>query len=90
MRKNGGDNVYSYKTTGTCSTEIILVIKDEVIHACTFEKGCRGNTEGLCRLAVGRRVDEVIDLVKGIECRNGTSCPDQLALALEQWKQENT
>ena len=41
-------------------------------------------TQGVAKLVVGRKVEEVISLLKGIQCRNGTSCPDQLAQALEQ------
>ena len=44
---------------------------------------CPGNTQGVAKLVVGRKVEEVIALLKGIQCRNGTSCPDQLARALE-------
>ena len=49
-----------------------------------FIGGCAGNTQGVARLAKGRKIDEVISLCKGIQCRGGTSCPDQLARALEQ------
>ena len=48
-----------------------------------FVGGCTGNTQGVARLVVGRKVKDVIAMLKGIQCRNGTSCPDQLAQALE-------
>ena len=73
----------SYKTTGTCSQEIQYEVTDGVVTACQFVGGCRGNTQGVAKLAVGRKAEDVIALLKGIECRNGTSCPDQLARALE-------
>ncbi len=44
-----------------------------------FVGGCPGNTVGVAKLAVGRKVEDVIALLKGIQCRNGTSCPDQLS-----------
>lgn len=44
---------------------------------------CPGNTQGVAKLVVGRKVEDVIALLKGIRCRNGTSCPDQLARAQE-------
>ena len=50
---------------------------------CEFVGGCPGNTRGVAKLAIGRKVEDVITLLKGIQCRNGTSCPDQLARALE-------
>ncbi len=44
-----------------------------------FVGGCPGNTVGVAKLAVGQKVEDVIALLKGIQCRNGTSCPDQLS-----------
>lgn len=76
----------SYKTSGTCSREIIFDVADHKITSVKFISGCRGNTQGVAKLAVGRDIDEVIALLGGIECRNGTSCPDQLAKALIEYK----
>ncbi len=74
----------TYKTQGTCSMAIEYEVADGVLTACRFVGGCPGNTQGVARLAVGRRVEDVIATLKGIQCRNGTSCPDQLARALEK------
>ena len=65
-----------YQTQGTCSQAIQYEVQDGVLTACRFVGGCPGNTQGVARLAVGRPVDEVISLLKGIQCRGGTSCPD--------------
>ena len=73
----------TYKTTGTCSRAINYEVADGVVTKCEFVGGCPGNTQGVAKLVVGRKVDEVVALLKGIQCRNGTSCPDQLARALE-------
>ena len=73
----------TYTTQGTCSRAIEYEVTDCVLTACRFIGGCPGNTQGVAKLAVGRKVEEVIALLKGIQCRNGTSCPDQLARALE-------
>ena len=73
----------TYKTQGTCSKEIEYEVTDGVLTACRIVGGCPGNTQGVAKLAVGRKVADVIALLKGIPCRNGTSCPDQLARALE-------
>lgn len=73
----------SFKTSGTCSREIEYEVTDGVLTSCRFIGGCPGNTQGVARLAVGRKVEDVIATLKGIQCRNGTSCPDQLAQALE-------
>ena len=80
--------MYSYKTRGTCSQRIDFEIEDGILKTVNFIGGCRGNTQGVARLAEGRPVDEVIALVEGIQCRGGTSCPDQLAVALKKWKEE--
>ena len=77
------DAMKTYKTQGTCSQAISYEVTDGVLTACQFNGGCPGNTQGVAKLAVGRKVDDVIAILKGIQCRNGTSCPDQLARALE-------
>ncbi len=82
--------MFSYKTSGTCSREIFFDVEDNKITSVRFVNGCAGNTQGVAKLAVGRDVDEVIALLGGIQCRNGTSCPDQLARALKEYKQKNT
>ena len=73
----------TYQTQGTSSRTIDYEVTEGVITACRFIGGCPGNTQGVARLAVGRKVEDVIAALKGIQCRNGTSCPDQLARALE-------
>ena len=78
--------MYRYKTFGTCSQEILVELDGDTIKSVQFIGGCTGNTQGVAKLAVGRKVDDVIALLKGIQCRNGTSCPDQLARALEEIK----
>lgn len=78
--------MYTYKTRGVCSTEILFDIKNDIITDLTIVGGCRGNTQGVAKLAIGRNVDEVISFLKGIKCRGNTSCPDQLATALELYK----
>lgn len=67
---------------GTCARGATYTIENGVITACTIHGGCAGNTQGVARLVVGRPVSEVVALLQGIQCRNGTSCPDQLARAL--------
>ncbi len=73
----------TYQTHGTCSRAINYEVKDGLVTACQFVGGCVGNTQGVAKLVVGRKVEDVIAMLKGIVCRNGTSCPDQLARALE-------
>lgn len=74
-----------YKTTGTCAKEIKLEVDHGVIQSVEFVLGCPGFTHALSRLLVGMRVEDAIAQLKGIQCLDkGTSCPDQLALALLQ------
>ena len=81
--------MFSYKTKGTCSTAIDLEInQNNIITACKFHHGCKGNTEGLARMVVGRNADEVRDMLRGIPCRGATSCPDQLSRAIEAYQNQ--
>ena len=81
--------MFHYKTRGTCSTQIDLEIDGNgVITSCAFTNGCRGNTQGLARMVIGRKADEVKDLLRGVQCRGGTSCPDQLSKASEAYQQQ--
>ena len=79
--------MFSYKTKGTCSSRMNIETEGDIITRVEIIDGCRGNTQGLSRLAEGRKIDEVIALLEGIQCRDGTSCPDQLAQALKQLKE---
>ena len=75
--------MFRYTTHGTCSQQILIDAEGDTIRAVQFIGGCAGNTQGVARLAQGMKIDEVIARCKGIQCRGGTSCPDQLARALE-------
>lgn len=73
-----------YNTKGTCSRKIYLEIEDGVISSCRFEGGCSGNTQGVSALVIGMKPEDAIKRLKGIRCgMRPTSCPDQLARALE-------
>ena len=80
--------MFEYKTTGTCSTQIDLEIEDGVITHCKFHNGCRGNTQGLARMVIGRKADVVKEILRGVPCRGDTSCPDQLSKAIEAYEQQ--
>ena len=78
---------YTYKTKGTCSRQMTVEVEEGIIKNVNFVGGCMGNIEGITRLVIGRPVDEIIGLLKGVQCgMRGTSCPDQLARALEEMK----
>jgi uncharacterized protein (TIGR03905 family) len=73
----------TYYTEGVCSKEINFEIEDGRVKSVRFINGCHGNLKAVCTLVEGLPATEVIKKLKGIMCRNGTSCPDQLAKALE-------
>lgn len=76
-----------YKTSGTCSQLIDLEVEGDVIRSVAFTGGCNGNLKGISALVSGMKVDDAISKLKGIKCGfQNTSCPDQLARALEQYK----
>ena len=74
-----------YKTKGTCARAVIVDVEDGVITDCEFVGGCSGNTQGVAALVKGMKVEDAVAKIKGIKCgMKSTSCPDQLALALEE------
>lgn len=79
-----------YKTSGTCSQLIDLEIEGDVIQSVAFTGGCNGNLKGISALVAVMKLDEAISKLKGIQCgHKTTSCPDQLARALEQYQAEH-
>lgn len=76
-----------YETSGTCSRLIDFEVEGGVIKSVAFTGGCNGNLQGISALVSGMKVDDAISKLKGIKCGfKNTSCPDQLANALEQYK----
>ena len=79
----------SYKPRGVCSRLINLDVEGDLLKDLEIIGGCPGNAQGICKLAKGRPVKEVIGLLDGIRCgAKRTSCPDQLAQALKQVEQQ--
>lgn len=77
--------MYTYKPKGVCSRNISFDIKDNKITNLSFTGGCPGNLLGLSHLVEGLEVEEAVKRLKGVDCNGrGTSCPDQLATALEE------
>ena len=77
----------TYKTNGTCSRIIEFEIQEDKVTSVSFQGGCNGNLKGIGKLVEGMPVDEVINRLEGIRCGfKSTSCPDQLAEALKEYK----
>ena len=83
---------YEYQPRGVCSRRIRLTLENGTVREVCFEGGCSGNTQGVSKLVEGMDIDEVIKRTDGILCgARPTSCPDQLARALKQYKaQQNS
>ncbi len=77
--------MFTYIPKNVCSRKIILDIENNKILSCEFVGGCTGNTQGISKLVVGMTPQEVIDRLSNIQCRAGTSCPDQLSKALKEY-----
>lgn len=76
---------YIYEPKGVCSRQIILEVENGIVENLEVIGGCHGNLQGIAALIKGMKVEEVIKKLKGIDCRErGTSCPDQIAKALEE------
>ena len=77
--------MYEYKTKGTCSQMIYFDLEDGKVKNVQFLGGCNGNLKGIAQLVEGMDIDFVIGRCKGNTCGpRSTSCPDQLAHALEE------
>ena len=80
---------YRYEPEGVCSYEMIFEIENNIIKSLKILGGCPGNTVGVSKLVEGKDIETVIKLLKRIPCRDKkTSCPDQVAKALEQYKKQ--
>lgn len=76
---------YTYEPKGVCSRQINLEVEEGVVIKLEVIGGCNGNLQGISKLVEGMKVEEVIRKLKGINCKEkGTSCPDQIARALEE------
>ena len=76
--------MFEYKTQGTCSSLIRFSIEDGKVHSISFQNGCDGNLKGISSLCEGMDARKLIESLKGIQCgRKPTSCPEQLARAVE-------
>ena len=75
---------YNYNTNGVCSRQISFDIEDGKIKNVSFVGGCNGNLKGICALVEGTDANEIIKRLRGTKCgMKNTSCPDQLAVAIE-------
>lgn len=82
---------FIHRNKGTCSTEVAFSVVNGRMHNVVFTGGCKGNTQGVARMVEGCAPDEVLKRLKGILCGDKpTSCPDQLARAIEAWKRESS
>lgn len=80
---------YTYTPKGVCSMQMIFDIDGNIVKGLKIIGGCPGNTVGVAKLIEGKTIDEIINTLKGIDCGGrGTSCPDQIARALLEYKEK--
>ena len=85
MGRKGQMMTYTYIPKGTCSRKMIVELENDIIKDVKIEGGCNGNLQGISNLVRGMKAQDAIEKMKGIRCGfKPTSCPDQLAIALEQ------
>ena len=81
---------FSYRTTGTCSRAITVTVDGDTLTDVKFMGGCDGNLKGIAALVKGMKIDDAVEKLSGITCGfKPTSCPDQLARALKEYKAQN-
>lgn len=77
-----------YNPKGVCSVKMVVEVEDNIISNVSIIGGCPGNSLGISKLCVGMKIDDAINKLSGIDCRGrGTSCPDQLSIALSKLKE---
>ena len=76
---------YTFVPKGVCSQRMDITLEDGIVKDLKVTGGCHGNLQGICALVKGRPAEEVIETLRGIDCRGkGTSCPDQLSRGLRE------
>ena len=81
----------TFRTKGSCSREIIFTVdENDTLTSVKFLGGCSGNLQAISRLVVGKKISDIVNTLKGIQCKNGTSCPDQLTQALLDYEKRKT
>ncbi len=79
------EKIINYKTKGTCSSSIYIVLDGDIVKSVKYSGGCNGNLKGISKLVAGMPAEKVISLLEGTTCGfKNTSCPDQLARALKE------
>ena len=81
---------FTYRTKGTCSSQIELELDGNVVHNVKFTGGCDGNLKAIPKLVEGMTVEEIESRIRGIHCGfKNTSCGDQLAKACRAALEQN-
>ncbi len=79
----------NFKTSGVCARNINFEVEDGILKSIDFDGGCNGNLSGIGNLLVGMKVEDIISKLNGVDCKGrGTSCPDQVSIALKQYMAE--
>lgn len=80
---------YEYTPVGVCSKKMKFEIENNIIKDIEIIGGCSGNSQGVIALCKDQPIDMIINKLKGIKCGfKSTSCPEQLAIALQKYKEK--
>lgn len=80
---------FEYNPKGVCSSKIIFNIDNNKVLDAKIIGGCPGNGLGIRSLLKDQNIDYIIGKLAGIKCGfKNTSCPDQIAIALKEYKQK--
>ena len=86
------EKTFEYIPQNVCSRSLVIHYDEDIVTGVEVVGGCHGNLQGIAALVKGMKIDDVIAKLQGIQCRGSrtrmTSCPDQLANALIQLKQQ--
>ncbi|MCI9606522.1 MAG: TIGR03905 family TSCPD domain-containing protein [Oscillospiraceae bacterium] len=75
---------FNYQPKGVCARQMTFEVEDGIVKSLQVQGGCHGNLQGISKLVVGMKVEDVIARLEGIRCGfKPTSCPDQMAQALK-------
>lgn len=78
---------FVYQPKGVCSSKMEFEMDGDVIRSVQIQGGCSGNLQGICRILRNKTIDEVLEAFDGVKCGfKATSCPDQIAAAMKQYR----
>ncbi len=74
-----------FSPSGVCAKKIEFEINEGKLHNVKFYGGCPGNLAAIPKLIEGQDAVKIAGILRGNDCGGrGTSCADQLAVAIDE------